>query len=145
MSEREGWDASFVPAQPRIIHVNELEQYESIFAKAKAHLIILGEADGSGIPVAERQEHVRDEHLMIDYRLVPIETLRNAVFTIKSLSKQYNELMERAAPLIVAASEQDDGNPFAEARRLYQAARAESPHLPPLGARQAWVNDETEE
>lgn len=48
---------------------------DGVFPKAKANLVLAGEPDDSGVPVADRLAEIAEEHEEVDYRLVPAELL----------------------------------------------------------------------
>ena len=60
---------------------------ESPFPKEKADLVILGIPDSSGVPVSDRMFDICEEHRVVDYRLVPVETLREVVALVKALQR----------------------------------------------------------
>lgn len=112
----------------RLIHWQEIESYaRSPFAEEKAQQVIdaaVGSGD-FGDPAFDADDLIR-EHEQMNYRLVPVELLENIIHTMKESARQYHEMMEQAAPLIVEASQRDDGNRFANARRLLDQAMADA-------------------
>lgn len=102
---------------------------ESVFAKEKADLVILGTPDSSGVPVEDRMRQIAEEHREIDYRIVPVSLLHRAIETNQACAAHVHSLNSTVAYFMKHAPVETWPEDLRRARALM-----ESLVTPPEGA-----------